>query len=205
MSKTLLDPVVYVVDDDPAVRDSLGLLLHSIGLDTLQFSSPIAFLKGFSPDVPGCLLLDIRMPGSGGLAFQEELAGLGFSLPIIFISGHGDLNQCRRAFRAGACDFLTKPIDENVLIESVQKAVLSSVNFLSESGLNQKASEIVALLSPREREILGLMATGVSNKEISYNLHLSLRTIESHRARIFEKFGVRSLAKCLNLYSNSKA
>ncbi|MES2536529.1 MAG: response regulator [Pseudomonadota bacterium] len=195
----MLEPVVFLVDDDSAVRDSLSLLIHSIGLKVAAFERPQQFLDQYHPQQVGCLLLDIRMPNVSGLTFQEALNDIGFSIPIIFITGHGDVAQCSRAFRAGAADFLTKPIDEHELIESVQKAIATSVARQAASESNAAERKKLALLTPREREVLAMVADGMSSKMIARALDLSLRTVESYRAKVFEKLEVNSLAECVKI------
>lgn len=197
--KAAINPVIYIVDDDPAVRDSISLLLRSVGLTTACFESPDDFLASYVP-IPGCLLLDIRMPHVSGLAFYEKLVAQGMTVGVIFITGHGDVVQCRRAFRAGAVDFLTKPIDETILIESVQKAIAASMAQYSNIVLRNEFSRKLDLLTQREREIMHKLMDGHTNKQIAYELELSLRTVESHRARVFEKLSVTSLAECVRNY-----
>lgn len=202
--RAAINPVIYIVDDDPAVRDSISLLLRSVGLNTRCFESPDDFLAGYAP-VPGCLLLDIRMPHVSGLAFYEKLVAQGIAIGVIFITGHGDVVQCRRAFRAGAVDFLTKPIDETILIESVQKAIAASMARHSDIVLRNEFSRKLGLLTQREREIMHKLMDGHTNKQIAYQLDLSLRTVESHRARVFEKLSVTSLAECVKNYLHAGA
>lgn len=198
------DPIVYIVDDDAAVLDSLSLLLRSVGLTVAIFDTPDAFLESYRA-TPGCLLLDIRMPNVSGLSFQDRMNSLDISIPIIFITGHGDVVQCRRAFKAGAVDFLTKPVDETVLIESVQDAIAASTAKHSVSASLAESRMRLALLTPREREIMGLLIDGKTNKSIAVDLNLSLRTIESHRAKIFEKLSVESLSQCVLQYATACA
>jgi two-component system response regulator FixJ len=196
----MLEPVVFLVDDDSAVRDSLSLLIRSIGLKVVAFERPQQFLDQYQPQQVGCLLLDIRMPSVSGLAFQETLNDIGFSVPIIFITGHGDVAQCSRAFKAGAADFLTKPIDEHELIESVQKAIAASIARHAASEANAASRKKFEMLTPREREVLALVVDGMSSKMIARALDLSLRTVESYRAKVFEKLEVDSLAECIKIH-----
>ena len=198
------EPIVYIIDDDEAVLDSLSLLLRSVGLVVATFDTTDSFLESYRA-TPGCLLLDIRMPNVSGLSFQDRINSLGISIPVIFITGHGDVVQCRRAFKAGAADFLTKPIDETVLIESVQYAIAESKDRYSMSITVADVRTKLALLTPREREIMGLLIVGKTNKSIAFDLNLSLRTIESHRAKIFEKLSVQSLSQCVMQYATAGA
>lgn len=196
----MVEPIVFLIDDDSAVRDSLSMLVRSIGLNVAAYESPEQFLNQYQSEKIGCLLLDIRMPGISGLAFQETLNSLEFGLPIIFITGHGDVNQCSKAFKAGAADFLTKPIDEHELIDSIQRAIASSIAAQAEKASNVVNLQKLALLTAREREVLKLVVDGMSNKLIARHLDVSLRTVESHRANVFEKLEVSSLAECLKIY-----
>jgi FixJ family two-component response regulator len=184
--------IVYLVDDDAAVRDALALLIRSIGLKTKTYAD----LKG---DEIGCLVLDIRMPALNGFVVQEKLNAMGCGLPIILITGHGDMAQCRRAFRAGAVDFLTKPIDEHALIESLQTAIYRSGE---QQGVKQQVADArdrMNRLTPRERSIFDLVSDGLPNKIIADRLHLSQRTVEAYRASMFEKLDVGSVADLVRL------
>jgi two-component system, LuxR family, response regulator FixJ len=193
-------PVVFLLDDDPDVRDSLALLLRSVGLRTQAFASCAALRSGWDPSLIGCLILDIRMPGESGLQMLESLTGQGIDLPVIMLTGHGDLNACRRAFRGGAVEFLTKPVDEVALIEAVQSAIRLHIERRDKNEVTQQAKARLACLTSREREVLANIAEGLSNKQIAQLLGLSPRTVESHRANLFEKLEVNSLAQLVRLY-----
>lgn len=193
-------PVVYLLDDDPDVRESLSLLLRSIGLSTQEYATPQEFRAGWEPALIGCLILDIRMPGESGLQLLETLMAQHPELPVIMLTGHGDLNACRRAFRSGAVEFLTKPVDEVALIEAVQAAIRSHIARREKSKLSQQAQAHLARLSAREREVLARIADGLSNKQIAKLLQLSPRTVETHRANLFDKLEVNSLAQLVRLY-----
>ncbi len=193
------EATVFLIDDDSAVRDALSLLMRSIGLRVQAFEQVQQFLDSYDPDMVCCLILDIRMPGINGLAFQEALKAAGNTVPVIFITGHGDLAQCTRAFKAGAVDFLVKPVDEQALIDCVQKtmklaAVRQQVRFFQREVM-QKFSR----LTEREKLVLALMVAGLSNKAIATQLEVSIRTVESHRANTMEKLEVSSLAECVKL------
>jgi FixJ family two-component response regulator len=191
--------IVYLVDDDAAVRDALALLIRSIGLKTKTYEDPAAFLADLKGDEIGCLVLDIRMPALNGFVVQEKLNAMGCGLPIILITGHGDMAQCRRAFRAGAVDFLTKPIDEHALIESLQTAIYRSGE---QQGVKQQVADArdrMNRLTPRERSIFDLVSDGLPNKIIADRLHLSQRTVEAYRASMFEKLDVGSVADLVRL------
>jgi RNA polymerase sigma factor (sigma-70 family) len=193
-------PTVFIVDDDPAVRDSLALLIMAQGMRTVTFANAMEFLEGYTEGEVGCLVLDIRMPQITGLALQEKLVERGLSIPIVFITGHGDIEQCRRAFQSGAIDFLTKPIDQNRLIDSLRKGIRMSIDQLQQDEETQEVMQQLDRISGREREVLELVADGLSSKEIARQLDLSPRTIEVHRANLFSKLGVDSLADLIRFY-----
>jgi FixJ family two-component response regulator len=195
MDMALHEPTVFLVDDDEAVRNSLHLLLSTYGLPVQSFASGEAFLAAWQQDHVGCLVLDIRMGGISGLTLQDLMLERSIHLPIVFITGHGDLNACRRAFRAGAVDFLTKPVDEQALIASVRKGVLQDIRRQRTQTEVADLRDKLAQLSEREQEVLELMLEGLPNKLIARRIDLSTRTVESHRARIFTKLGANSLAQ----------
>ncbi|MEX3954959.1 response regulator transcription factor [Trinickia sp. EG282A] len=193
------ETIVYLVDDDAAVRDALALLIQSIGLKVKTYGDPAAFLAERSGNEIGCLVLDIRMPALNGFAVQERLDAMGCGLPIIMITGHGDMAQCRRAFRAGAVDFLTKPIDETALIESLQTAIHRG---REQQGMRRQINDARARMSrltPRERAVFDLVCEGLQNKVIADRLHLSQRTVEAYRASMFEKLEAGSVADLVRL------
>jgi two-component system response regulator FixJ len=199
----MFDPVVFLVDDDHGVRDSLSLLIRSIGLKVSAYEHPQQFLDQYDDRQIGCLLLDIRMPSISGLKVQEMLNINGYTIPIIFITGHGDVAQCSRAFRAGAVDFLIKPIDEQVLIDSLQKAIKSSLVSHKHGQANIATQNKLNRLTERENEVLSLILDGLPNKMIARKFGVSTRTVESHRANVFEKLEVRSLAECVKILFTS--
>ncbi|MCO4847525.1 MAG: response regulator transcription factor [Yoonia sp.] len=186
---------VYLVDDDKAVREALSLLLETVGLSVRSFASPEVFLSQAAGLAPGCLILDIRMPAISGLKLQEKLVAQGIDWPTVIISGHGDIAACRRAFRNGAIDFLSKPVDEHDLIDAIQKghAALESQEQISAERADAVA--LVGYLSSREREVLSMIAKGLTTKQIAEALGLSPRTVESHRAAIAAKAGTSSAAE----------
>ncbi|RMC99926.1 DNA-binding response regulator [Aquitalea palustris] len=193
-------PTVFIVDDDPAVRDSLALLIMAQGMRTVTFASAMEFLDSYTEGEIGCMVLDIRMPQITGLALQEKLVERGVTIPIVFITGHGDIEQCRRAFQSGAIDFLTKPIDQNRLIDSLRKGIRMSIHQQQQEEETQEVMQLLDRISGREREVLELVADGMSSKEIARQLDLSPRTIEVHRANLFSKLGVDSLADLIRFY-----
>ncbi|MFW2367904.1 MAG: response regulator transcription factor [Desulforhopalus sp.] len=188
------DGMVFIVDDDPLIRDSIKQLIKSVGLQVSTFSSAREFLDGDIPDIPGCLILDIRMPQISGLELQDELNKQGLKLPIIFISGHGTVPMSVRAMKAGAIDFLQKPFEDQQLLDAIHHAIEKD----SQSRLVQREIEEIdknlALLTSREHEVLLLVAAGMLNKQIASKLNLSENTIKTHRARIMKKMHAESLA-----------
>ncbi|MET4579914.1 response regulator transcription factor [Ottowia thiooxydans] len=196
-----LSPLIHLVDDDAAVRDGLALLIGTVGLRVQTWEDPQAFLNGFERGGIGAILLDVRMPGTSGLTVLDQLVARGVDQPIIMLTGHGTVDMCRRAFKAGAAEFLEKPVDDEVLIEALQTAVRQHVRTRERQGVDRSAEERYAQLSPREREVLGLIASGLTNKEIGRALDLSPRTVETHRAHLFAKLGTDSLAQLIRRYA----
>ena len=186
---------VYLVDDDAAVRNALSLLLETVGLDVRSFASPEVFLSQAAELQPGCLILDIRMPTISGLKLQERLAVLGIHWPTVVISGHGDIEACRRAFRNGAIDFLSKPVDEQDLIDAIQKGHQELQSQTQISAERAEAITLIDHLSAREREVIEMIARGLTTRQIAEALGLSPRTGESHRAAIAAKAGTSSTAE----------
>lgn len=196
---------VYLVDDDAAVRDALSLLLSTVGIDVRAFAGPEDFLTALPKLDPGCLILDIRMPAVSGLKLQERLTARGVEWPTVVISGHGDIEACRKAFRNGAIDFLSKPVDEQDLIDAIQKGQ-SALGRAAEADAERR--ETMALLSgltPREREVLSLVARGFATRDIAGALDVSPRTVESHRAAIGAKLGTTSPAEMTRLWIEAES
>ena len=194
-------PLIHLVDDDAAVRDALALLIGTVGLRVQAWSDPQAFLDGFERDAIGAIVLDLRMPGIGGLAVLERLVRDGVDQPVIVLTGHGTVELCRRAFKSGAAEFLEKPVDDEALLEALQQAVRQHVRSRERLGTDRVARERYAQLSAREREVLGLIVAGLTNKEIGRALQLSPRTVETHRAHLFDKLGADSLALLIRQYA----
>ncbi|MCR9156099.1 MAG: response regulator [Rhodobacteraceae bacterium] len=195
---------VYLVDDDDAVRDALSLLLETVGLTVRSYAVPEVFLSQARGLTAGCLILDIRMPAISGLKLQEKLAAQGIDWPTVIISGHGDIEACRRAFRNGAIDFLSKPVDEQDLIDAIQKGHTA---LESQSQISAERAEAIALvnhLSAREREVLGMISKGLTTKQIAQALGLSPRTVESHRAAIAAKAGTSSAAELTRIWLDAQ-
>ena len=184
---------VYLVDDDQAVVAALKLLLETVGMEAVAFTDPQLFLKQLPSLSQGCIVLDIRMPSISGLRLQERFGELGCEWPVIIITGHGDIDACRKAFKHGAVDFLSKPIDEQDLIDAVQKASIILEKVQSVAAECAEAADLLERLTAREREVLELITKGFTSREIAETLGLSPRTVESHRAHIVAKMGSNSV------------
>ncbi len=197
-----LSPLIQLVDDDQAVRDSLALLIATVGLRVQTWADPQAFLDGFDRQAIGAIVLDVRMPGLSGLSVLDTLIAQGADQPVIMLTGHGTVEMCRRAFKAGAAEFLEKPVDDERLIEALQQAVRQHVRSRQRQRADQAARERYAQLSGREREVLGLIVEGLTNKEIGRALDLSPRTVETHRANVFAKLEADSLAQLIRRYAD---
>ena len=194
-------PLIHLVDDDDDVRHGLGLLIGSVGLRVQGWSDPLAFLAGFDRRDIGAIVLDVRMPGLGGLALLERLVADGVDLPVVMLTGHGTVEMCRRAFKTGAAEFLEKPVDDEQLLEALQQAVRAHVRSRERRAADGAAAERYAQLSPREREVLALIVEGLTNKEIGRSLALSPRTVEAHRAHVFDKLAAPSLVMLIRQYA----
>ncbi len=194
------DPVrIFVVDDDEAVRNSLAALLSSEGYEAQTFASAKAFLDCYVPSANCCLIADIRMPDMDGLELQEELNRRQVKLPIIMVTGHGDVPLAVRAMKAGAIDFLEKPYDEAVLLATVSRCAQVAHMAVSNTATNGEFQARLETLTERERQVLQLLATGKPNKVIAYELTISPRTVEIHRARVMEKMRASSLAELVRM------
>ena len=195
-------PLIHLIDDDAAVRDSLALLIGTVGLRVTTWAEPLAFLAGFDRQAIGAIVLDVRMPGVSGLTVLERLRAEGVDQPVVMLTGHGTVELCRRAFKSGAAEFLEKPVDDELLIETLQTAVRQHVRSRERHQADREARERHAQLSEREREVLGLIVAGLTNKEIARALGgLSPRTVETHRANLFAKLGAESLAQLIRRYA----
>jgi RNA polymerase sigma factor (sigma-70 family) len=191
---------VYIVDDDAAVRDALGLLLSLHGFSTAFFADGAAFLNACSDDMRGCLLLDIRMPGIDGLALQKILREKIPYLPVIIITGHGDVDSAREAFRARAVDFLEKPLQEEQLVRVITEAFERHARADEQRQAGMAYAQVYETLTPREREVLQLVVSGRHNREVAETLGISVRTAEVHKARIMDKLRVANSADLVRLY-----
>jgi FixJ family two-component response regulator len=192
-------PVVYLVDDDPSVRKALERLLRSAGHEPMTFTSALEFLDFAHPDGPGCLILDIRMPGLSGLDLQDRLSEKGISFPIIFITGHGTVPRSVRAFRGGALDFLQKPFEDEELLDAVSRGIEKDRRVRCEQKEMKTLRAKWDTLTPRESEVFRLVATGMLNKQVAFDLGISEKTIKVHRGRVMEKMGAQSLADLVRM------
>jgi len=190
---------VFIVDDNPAVRDAIRWLVQQVGLDAQTFASAQAFLAVARPAMRGCLVLDIRMPGLSGLDLQDKLVQAGIQLPVIIVTGHGDVPITVRAMKAGAFEFLQKPFNDQALLDAIQAALEKYAAIWRQEDKRSQASRSLSALTPREREVLDLLRHGKPNKVIAALLDLSVRTVEGHRANIMDKMGVRSLGQLIEL------
>ncbi|WP_432744213.1 response regulator [Methylobacter sp. G7] len=192
-------PLVYLVDDEFAIRDSLTLLIESTGQKVRSFESAEAFLHNYNAEQPGCLLLDVRMPLMTGHELQAELLNRGISIPIIFISGHADIPDSAKAFRAGAIDFLEKPFDNDMLLERIKEAIKKDIAFREEFVKKRRIQDRINHLTTREKEVLGLIVKSHSNKESAKILNISNRTVDVHRASIMEKMQAENVAELITM------
>jgi two-component system, LuxR family, response regulator FixJ len=188
------DPTVFLVDDDEAVRDSLSLLLETAGHRVEAFESGTKLLATLSADRKGCVIADLRMPGMDGLELQQQLLARGFRLPIIIMTGHGDVPIAVRAMKAGALDFVEKPFSEEAILETVRLALAQAERVRGPAAPDNLVQERISNLTQREREVLEAMVAGHPNKVIAHLLQISPRTVEIHRARVMEKMSARSLS-----------
>jgi len=194
------DPIIFVVDDDEAVRLSTEMLIRSMGLHVESFESAAEFLEDFDPAQPGCVILDIRMPGMSGLELQEHLNEIGATIPVIFVTGHGDVPMAVKAMKAGAVDFIQKPFRDQELIDRVHAALDHDSERRHKSERKRAVQEHVDLLTSRELEVMELVVEGHANKEIAFDLGLSPRTVEIHRARVMSKMDAGSLPDLVRKY-----
>ena len=194
-------PLIHLVDDDQAVRDSLALLISTVGLRVQSWADPVLFAAQFDRQSIGAIVLDVRMPGVSGLALLAQLMEQGVDQPVILLTRHGTVDMCRRAIKGGAAEFLEKPVDDEVLLEALQTAVRQHVRLRARTQADRAAQEHYAQLSPREREVLALIVQGLTNKEIGRALDVSPRTVETHRANLFAKLQAPSLAWLIRRYA----
>ena len=194
-----ISATVYIVDDNAAVRDAVRWLVEEVGLRAQAYATAYEFLDDFDPAALGCLVLDIRMPGMSGLDLQEHLAQRGASLPVIVVTGHGDVPMAVRSMKTGAFEFLQKPFNDQTLLDCIFAAISRHESILAESSKHAEASRNLASLTRRELEVLNLLRAGKSSKAIAADLHISVRTVEGHRANIMDKMQANTVAQLIEM------
>jgi RNA polymerase sigma factor (sigma-70 family) len=199
------EPTVFIVDDDLAVARSLRWLIETVRLQVQTFSSAQAFIDGYDPARSGCLVLDVRMPGMSGLELQERLSAQRIRVPIIFITGHGDVQMAVRAVQAGAFDFIEKPFNDQDLLDRIQRAIAFDAEQRGREAQHAQLRALFASLTPREREVLDLVVEGLSNKAVANALGLSAKTVEVHRAKVMEKMHARSVSDLVKMSMQNQA
>ena len=195
----MTEPTVYIVDDDPDMRDSLRWLIKTVGLRAETFPSAAGFLRDFAPNGPGCLILDVRMPGTSGLDLFEELVARGEGMPVIFITAYADVPMAVRAMKSGAVEFVEKPFNRQTLLDKVQRAIKDDVNRRRRLAASEIVLAKLRRLTEKEREVLELIKDGRPNKEIATRLEITPRAVELRRSSLMRKLGVRTLAELLRL------
>ncbi|SRR5579871_1165283 len=188
-------PAIFVVDDDSSARDGIEDLLQSVGLRVIAFSSPQAFLESERPDAPGCIILDMRLPNTSGLDFQKVLIEAGIELPVIFVTGHGDIPMSVTAMKSGAIEFLTKPFRDQCLLDAINSGIAKDQQRRSELRVVSELRQRYESLTPREREVFALVITGRPNKQLAIELGLSEMTIKVHRSQITKKMRASSIVE----------
>lgn len=191
------EKTVFIVDDDEVVRESLGWLISSIGLNVETFASAQAFLDSYEHGRPGCLLADVRMPGMSGLELQKHLASQAICLPVVVVTGHGDVQMAVRAMKDGAFDFIEKPFNDQVMLDLVNRAVNECERRRNAQMDRLEVQARIDLLTPRERQVMDMIIAGNTNKQIAYSLDISDKTVEAHRAKVMEKLQATSLAELI--------
>lgn len=193
------EPIVFIVDDDASVRDALGSLFQSVGLRVEVFGSAPEFLQSRLPDIASCLILDIRLPRVSGLDFQADLVKAGIHIPIIFMTGHGDIPMTVKAMKAGAVDFLTKPFRDQDMLDAVATAIACDRKRRVDAKALSDLQAVFATLTPRERDVLVLVATGLMNKQIAAEIGIAEITVKIHRGQVMKKMGAKSLADLVRM------
>jgi len=201
----MAEPTVFIVDDDEAFRDSVKELVSSVGLAAETFQSALEFLDTYDPTRPGCLVLDVRMARMSGIALQAKLNATGARIPVVFISGHGDIAMAVGAIKDGAVDFVQKPYREQQLLDAINEALRRDAAQRAPVGGTSALAERVAMLTDREREVMNLALKGMPSKLIAKELSISHRTVEQHRSRLLEKLGVSSMSELMRLTYDRRA
>ena len=202
---TTAKPTVFVVDDDHAVRDSLQVLFKTAGIESKAYGSADAFLSAYDPKQPGCLVLDVRMPGMDGVELQQHLISKRIAIPIIFVSGHGDIRMAVEAVQSGAVDFIEKPLRQQVVLEQVRTALAQDAESRRRQSERDTIEKRLSTLSVREQEVLSLIITGNHNKSIAAQLGISHKTVESHRTNIMRKTEAQNTVHLLRMVSTASA
>ena len=194
-----MKPIVFVIDDDISVREGLSALFRSVGLDVKAFASAADFLQSKLPDGPSCMVLDVRLPGLSGLDFQAELTKANIQIPIVFMTGHGDIPMTVRAMKAGAVEFLPKPFRDQDMLDAVQTGLEQDRERRKRAGDTSKLQASFNTLTPREREIMALVTAGLMNKQIAGEIGVSEVTVKLHRGNVMRKMGAKSLAELVRM------
>lgn len=198
-SRPSWEPTVFIVDDDPAIRKSLRWLIESVGLDVEAFASAQEFLAAYTADRPGCLVLDVRMRGMSGLELQDVLRERGCTIPVIIVTGYGDVPMAVRAMKAGAVYFIEKPVSDQVLLEQIERAIIEDARTRRGRSERRMIHQRIESLTPREREVLKLVVAGRSSREIADDLGVSPKTVDAHRAKIMQKMHARSVPHLIRM------
>ncbi|VAX00954.1 hypothetical protein MNBD_GAMMA22-979 [hydrothermal vent metagenome] len=198
----MLNSTIFIVDDDPAMRDSLSWLLKNIGYTVDVFSSAQEFLERYEPQAAGCMVLDVRLPGMSGLQLQQKMKAEGISLPVIIISGHGDVPMAVKAMQQGALVFLEKPFRDQELLDNIQEALEIDAKYREKDAASKIVREYIESLTQREKEVMQLMVKGDSSKEIAKLCEISVKTVEIHRSRVMEKMQAASLPELVHMTIN---
>lgn len=199
ISQIMKKPTIHVVDDDQAVRESIEWLIESVGLNIQTYGSANEFLDNYSEDSLGCLILDVRMPGISGLDLQHILAERGIDMPIVFVTGHGDVPMAVRALKNGAVDFIEKPFNDQVLLDTIQAAVQKHRSRLKQRAELENLQTRYDNLTSREQEVMDRVVTGMPNRDVAEELGISVKTVEVHRAKVMEKMQARSIAELVKM------
>ncbi len=193
------EPTVFIVDDDPDMRGALRYLIEGVGLDVVEFENGRAFLDGYDGRRPACLVLDMRMPGMGGLDLQDELHELNIDMPVIMLTGYGDVPSAVRALKSGVVDFVEKPFNNQEVLDKIQRSLETDTERQQERERHAEIRSRLERLTPREREVMKMVISGKSSKEIAHGLDISIKTVEVHRSHVMEKTQTANVAELLNL------